>query len=151
MPDQVWSLDPASFSVGTVSGTGEHHWSSVAPALTVAPYAIANGLPFHLASSLDIASPGLPQASSDFFFTRGTFSGQRVLLGWTFTQTLQMVAALVASYFPDGGAPAIPSWSPTDHDSVWIVTLDASGNLTLDFSQCQGLDSAALPATAPRF
>jgi hypothetical protein len=150
-PDEVWSVDPASFTVGTVSDAGEHHWSSVAPALTVAPYAIANGLPFRLASSLDLGSPRLAQASSDFFFSRGSFSGHKLLLGWTSTGASQMIAALVASYFPDGGAPAVPAWSPSDYDSLWIVTLDASGNLTLDFSGCEGIDSASLPATAPRF
>ena len=150
-PDEVWSLDPASFSQGTVSAEGEQYWSSVAPALTVAPYAIANGLPFRFASSLDLTSASLAQTSSDLFFTRGSFSGRKLLLGWTFTQAPQMIAALVASYFPDGGAPAVPSWSPTDYDSLWIVTLDASGNLTLDFSQCEGIDSASLPEAAPRF
>jgi hypothetical protein len=150
-PEEVWSVDPATFSLGTVSDSGEHYWSSVAPALTVAPYAIANGLPFHLASSLDLTSPGLPQASSDFFFTQGALSGHKLLAGWTYTQIPQMITALVASYFPNGGAPAIPTWSPTDYDSIWIVTLDPSGNLSLDFSQCEGIDSAELPATAPRF
>ncbi|GEJ55715.1 hypothetical protein [Anaeromyxobacter diazotrophicus] len=150
-PDQVWSQDPATFSRGTVSGVGEQYWSSVAPALTVAPYAIANGLALHLASSLDLTSPDLPRASSDFFFTGGRFSGHDLLLGWTFTQVPQMIAALVASYFPGGGAPQVPAWPPTDYDSLWIVTLDASGDLTLDFSQCEGIDSAALPSTAPRF
>lgn len=150
-PDEVWSFDPATFSVGTVSDAGEQYWSSVAPALTVAPYAIANGLPFRLASSLDLASPSLAQTSSDFFFTRGSFSGRKLLLGWTYTQATQLIAALVASYFPSGGAPSVPTWSPTDYDSLWIVTLDASGNLTLDFTHCEGIDSASLPATAPRF
>ncbi|HTP26222.1 MAG TPA: hypothetical protein VMK12_11245 [Anaeromyxobacteraceae bacterium] len=150
-PDQVWSGDPAAFSVGTVSNLGEHYWSAVAPALTVAPYAIANDLPFHLASSLDLSSPSLPQDTRDFFFTGGAFSNHKVLLGWMYTQTSQMIAALIASYFPNGGAPAVPVWSAADYDSIWIVTLDGSGNLLLDFSQCEGIDSSSLPAAAPQF
>lgn len=150
-PDQVWSADPATFTVGTVSDSGEHYWSTLAPALTVEPYAIANGLPLNLASSLDLTSPSLPRDTSDFFFTGGAFSNHTVLLGWMYVQTTQLITALLASYFPNGGAPAAPVWSATDYDSIWIVTLDASGNLSLDFSECEGIDSSSLPATPPRF
>jgi hypothetical protein len=150
-PDQVWSADPSTFSVGTVSESGEHYWSTMAPALTVAPYAIANGLPFHVASGLDLSSSSLPQETSAFFFTGGAFSNQKLLLGWMYAQSSQLISALLASYYPDGGAPAAPVWSPTDYDSIWIVTLDASGNLSLDFSQCEGIDSSSLPVAAPQF
>ena len=44
-----------------------------------------------------------------------------------------------------------PVWAPTDYDSLWTLILDAQGNLTADFTQCEGIDSAALPAAAPQF
>jgi hypothetical protein len=31
------------------------------------------------------------------------------------------------------------------------VTLDAEGNLTVDNAMCEGINSAALPATCPQF
>jgi hypothetical protein len=31
------------------------------------------------------------------------------------------------------------------------VTLDANGNLSADFSKCEGIESSALPAAAPQF
>src|SRR5664279_2172936 len=53
-PNQVYSNDPAQFgegsvlysSDGSVSPSGDHYWSSVAPPLTAVPYAIANNLPY---------------------------------------------------------------------------------------------------------
>lgn len=38
-----------------------------------------------------------------------------------------------------------------DHDTVWTVTLDGQGNLALNNSQCEGINSAALPAAALQF
>jgi hypothetical protein len=62
-----------------------------------------------------------------------------------------MVTALISSYFPQGGAPATPAWPADDYDSVWTVTLDGQGNLAVNNSVCEGIPSAALPATAPQF
>lgn len=59
--------------------------------------------------------------------------------------------ALLASYFPDSGAPTAPDWPENDHDTIWTVMLDARGNVTVDNAKFQGIDSAALPATGSRF
>ena len=150
-PNQVWSMDPSQFTQGTVSTTGDQYWSNAAPALTVEPYAIANNLPFYLVSNFQITAANAPQLTSDFFFTGGTFSNQKVLLGWTYTENTLMIDALLASYFPNGGAPTAPVWQASDYDSIWTVTLDANGNLTADFSKCEGIESSALPAAAPQF
>jgi hypothetical protein len=37
------------------------------------------------------------------------------------------------------------------HHSVWTVTLEAKGNLTVDNDVCEGIDSMALPAMAIPF
>ena len=150
-PNQVWSMDPSQFSQGTVSASGDAYWSNVALALTVEPYAIANNLPYHLVSSFQITASNSAQLTSNFFFTGGTFSNQKVLLGWAYVQNTQTIDTLLASYFPNGGAPTAPVWASSDYDSLWTVTLDANGNLTADFSQCEGIDSTALPAAAPLF
>lgn len=150
-PDQVWSLDPAQSSAGTVSATGASQWSSVAPALTVQPFAISNNLPYNLVSAIDVSASNAAQLIKDFFFTGGTFSNHKLLVGWTYTQNPQIVDALVKSYFPNGGAPTVPTWSPTDYDSLWVITIDANGNLTADFSQCQGIKSSTLPEMPPVF
>jgi hypothetical protein len=150
-PSQVWSIDPAQFGQGSVVASGDAYWSSVAPALTVEPYAIANGLPYHLVSGFEASNAEFAQLTSDFFFTGGKLSHQKALVGWMYVQITQTIDALLLSYFPGGSAPAAPNWSLTDYDSVWTVTLDAKGNLTADFSQCEGIDSAALPPTPPQF
>ncbi|MGO9211917.1 MAG: hypothetical protein ACLP2H_17525 [Terriglobales bacterium] len=151
-PQQVWSVDPAQFSQGTVSATGDQYWSTAAPPLTVAPYAIANSLPYQLVSSFNLGDANVGQETSNFFFTGGQFSHQKVLLGWAYAQNNLTINALLLSYFPNGGVvPTPPVWSPLDYDSMWVVTLDAQGNLTADFSQCEGLNSAALPAAPPLF
>jgi hypothetical protein len=150
-PNQVWSGDVSQFSQGTVTTSGEDQWSGVAPALTVEPYAIANNLPYHLVSGFELSDPNAAQLTSNFFFIGGAFSNQKVLLGWSYVQIDQTVNALFSSYFPHGGGPTAPTWSPTDYDTVWTLTLDANSNLTVDYSQCEGINSATLPATAPQF
>jgi len=53
------------------------------------------------------------------------------------------------------GAPSLPhlpvAWPGGDYDTIWTVTLDAQGNLTVDDALQEGIDSASLPATAPLF
>jgi len=150
-PDQVWSMDPAQSSAGTVSTTGGSQWSSVAPALTVQPFAINNNLPYNLVSAIDVSASNAAQLISNFFFTGDNFSNHKLLVGWTYTQNPQIVTALIKSYFPNGGAPTAPTWSPMDYDSLWVITIDARGNLTADFSQCEGIKSSTLPEIPPMF
>ncbi len=147
-PQQVYSSDPAQTSPGTES----YSWSGVAPSLTVEPYAIANNLPYGLAASLDLSASNAAQLTSNFFFTGGQFSNQTVLLAWSYQFIQPMVNELVASYFqPDATTPPVPLWPDNDYDTVWTVTLDAEGNLTVNNAMCEGIDSAALPATCPQF
>jgi hypothetical protein len=65
------------------------------------------------------------------------------------------VNALLASYFQNGsGQPAsltAPNWPDADYDTVWTVTIDGAGNVTVDNATCEGIDSGALPGTAPQF
>jgi hypothetical protein len=65
--------------------------------------------------------------------------------------------ALLTSYggntppqLPIVGPPA-GGWPHQDYDTIWTVTLDAQGNLTVDNDLCEGIDSASLPAMAPQF
>ena len=145
-PQQVYSSDPAQVSPGTEGFS----WSGVAPSLTAEPYAIANNLPYGLAASFDTTSA---PATSDFFFTGGTFSSQTVLMAWSYQFIQPTVNALIASYFPHAvpRPPQAPDWPPDDYDTIWKVTLDAEGNLTVNNTLCEGIDSAALPATCPKF
>ncbi len=143
-PQQVYSSDPAQTSPGTEGFS----WSGVAPSLTVEPYAIANNLPYGLAASFDTSSAS---ATSNFFFNGDTFSNQTVLLAWSYQFIQPMVNNLVSSYFPPDAAPAVSLWPGNDYDTVWKVRLDAEGNLTVNNAMCEGIDSAALPATCPRF
>jgi hypothetical protein len=117
----------------------------------VLPYAIANNLPFHLVSSIQIADHNQAQLASDFFFTGGTFSNQTILLAWESSRIKPLINALLSTY---GGnnLPLLPTaWPSTDYDTIWTITLDAMGNLTVDNDLCEGIDSASLPETAPQF
>ncbi len=153
-PQQVYASDPAQAFAGSVSASGESDWSYVRPALTVEPYAIANNLPYKLAASFDFQAQNPPQLAtqaSNFFFTGGEFSTQTVLLSWEHAHIPTTVSALLASYYPNGGAPTAPDWGGNDYDSIWTVTLDAKGNLTVNNNMCEGIVSASLPATCPAF
>jgi hypothetical protein len=147
-PTQVYSIDPAVPVQGSQSASGVSVWSYVRPSLTVEPYAIAYNLPLRLSQGFDWSSG---PSTSNFFFNGGRFSNSSVLLGWEHARIPLTVNALISSYFPQGGAPAAPAWPDNDYDSVWTVTLDGQGNLAVNNSLCEGIPSAALPATAPQF
>lgn len=149
-PNVVYSIDPSQWAF-----TGAANIAYVRPSLTVLPYAIANNLPYRLVSTIDLGTnptdPALAKATSDFFFTNGTFSNQTVLLAWESGRIKPFINALLASY---GGnnLPLLPTaWPSADYDTIWSVTLDAQGNLTVDNALCEGIDSTQLPATAPLF
>ena len=160
-PQQVYSSDPAQTSPGTEGFS----WSGVAPSLTVEPYAIANNLPLSLAASFNPSDENAAQESSDFFFgthltnvTGPGLSNQTVLLGWSYQFIQPMVNSLISSYFPPktcsqvpSPCPQAPDWPGNDYDTVWKVRLDADGNLIVNNAMCEGIDSAALPATCPHF
>ncbi len=154
-PTQVWSIDGAQVIPGTSNMAGRQYWSYIRTDLTVEPYAIANNLPYNLAAGFEMAAQNPPQLStqaSDFFFTGGRFSGQKILVGWEHEHIPTTVNALLASYYPNGGGISAPTvWPNTDYDTVWTVTIDAKGNVTVDDSIFEGIDSKLLPKTAPSF
>ena len=155
-PNQVWSGDISQFTQGTTTASGEDLWSGIAPALTVEPYAIANNLPYNLVSGFELSDTNWDKLISDFFFTGQTFSNQKVLVGWSYQQIQPTVQYLVSTYYPPTLSPlpvalTPPAWLDTDYDSLWTLTLDEQGNLTADFTQCEGIDSGTLPPTAPQF
>jgi hypothetical protein len=149
-PNMVYSIDPAQW----YNVFGSFNVSYVRPSLTVLPYAIANNLPYYLVTSFQLgtfSTPAIADATSDFFFTGGTFSNQTVLLGWESEHIKPFINALLSSY---GGnnLPLLPAaWPGGDYDTIWTVTLDAQGNLTVDNALCEGIDSTQLPDTAPQF
>jgi hypothetical protein len=142
-PTQVYSIDPAQVIPSSYS-----YFSYVRPSLTVEPYAIANNLPYNLVSNIEIFAADSPQQTSDFFFTGGQFSDQTVLVAWEHDHIPPIVDALLKSY---GSTQTAPAWPDGDYDSIWTVKLDSAGNLSVDNSLCEGINSATLPATAPQF
>jgi len=151
-PTRVYSIDPAqSFTLGA-----DFSVSYVRPSLTVLPYAIANNLPYYLVAGFYIGEAtdtGVAQATSDFLFTNLTgnnLSNQTILLAWEHEHYPPLITYLLQSY---GGTVPVPtlSWPQTDYDTIWTVTLDGQGNLTVNNALCEGIDSATLPKTAPQF
>jgi hypothetical protein len=45
----------------------------------------------------------------------------------------------------------VPDWPNEDYDTIWTVTLDGKGNLTVNNALCEGIDSTSLPAMAPKY
>lgn len=155
-PTRVYSIDPAqSFNFfDNIVGL-----SYVRPSLTVLPYAIANNLPYNLAASFSInKNPNDDVAAQNtfaFFFTHSNSAGvnlsnQTVLLAWEHDHFPPLITKLLQSYGGTVPAPAL-SWPSSDYDTIWTVTLDGSGNVTVHNALCEGIDSAKLPATAPQF
>jgi len=154
-PNQVVSIDPAQwFSINL------NNFSYVRPSLTVWPYAVANNLPYSLVSSISIITkatdPATAQASSDYFFTGGKFSNQTVLLAWESGHIRPLINALLASY----GGTTVPAlrtdlpnsgWPGPDYDTIWSISLDAQGNLSVDNALREGIDTTQLPVSAPLY
>jgi hypothetical protein len=117
--------------------------------LTVAPYAIANNLPYFLVADfeLDDVSNVTPN-TINFFFGSSQFSNHKILLAWEHEHYPPLINALLKMY---GSSQTVAAWPQDDYDSIWTVRLDSSGNLTVDNSLCEGIDSATLPKTAPQF
>ena len=149
LPNQVYSMDPGQFSPGSVSATGDSNWSTLAPALTAEPYAIANNVPYSLVTSFLMTDTNANALTSNFFFNGGTFSNQTVLVAWAYQYIQPTINTLLATYH--GSGPTAPTWPPTDYDTIWTVKLDAHGNVTVNNSMCEGIDSTALPAMPPQF
>lgn len=149
-PDMVYSCDPAQwFSTEALNPSDYLNVSYVRPSLTVWPYVVANNLPYHLVSTFSLMDANQAELASNFFFTGGTFSNQSVLLAWESTRIKPIINALLKSY----GATDLldPEWPVTDYDTIWTVTIDASGNLMVENELCEGIDSDKLPQQAPQF
>ena len=151
-PNMVYSVDPAQW----YNTTGAFNFSYVRPSLSVLPYAIVNKLPFYLATSValfdaPLNDPVVAQKTSNFFFTGGNLSNQTILLGWESQHIKPLLNALLSSYGGNNLPPVPPTWPHTDYDTIWTVTIDAQGNLTVDNALCEGIDSTQLPETAPQF
>ncbi len=143
-PDQVYSIDPAQ-----ITPYGNSGWSYVRPSLTAEPYAIANNLPYHLVSDFELDDVSTVTTNTiNFFFDDPQFSNHKVLLAWEHEHFAPLVNALLKSY---GSSQTVADWASSDYDSIWTVTIDGSGNLTIDNSHCEGIDSTKLPTTAPAF
>jgi hypothetical protein len=164
-PDIVMSIDPAQ--VAGMPGN-PNMFSYVRTDMTAEPYAVANNLPFYLASSfslMDVDSSNLPASLStsqsvinatNYFFMGGNYANKKILLAWEHDHLPPTLNDLISRYFPKGGAPVFSNtYGPgSDYDTIWTVKLDAQGNLTADNALCEGIDSATLQknfASAPQF
>ncbi len=147
-PSHVYSLDPAQVTNGSLSASEQSYWSHNTLAMTPEPYVIANNLPYTLASSFLLTDANGPKEASTYFFQNGQFSNQTILVAWEHSNIPMIVQQLLASY---GSAASVPSWNSLDYDSIWTVKLDSAGNLTVNNSLCEGIDSTPLPKLAPQF
>jgi hypothetical protein len=99
--------------------------------------------PYHRVSDFELDDVSTVTANTiKFFFDSPQFSNHKVLLAWEHEHFL------LKSY---GSSQTVADWASDDYDSIWTLTLDPAGNLTVDNSKCEGINSATLPATAPQF
>ena len=144
IPDQVYSIDPAQ-----ITPVGDSGWAYVRASLTAEPYAVANNLPYHLVSGFELDEiPTVTANTINFFFDSPQFSYHKVLLAWEHEHFAPLVNALLKSY---GSSQTVADWASGDYDSIWTITLDSAGNLTVDNATCEGISSTALPPLAPQF
>lgn len=156
-PDFVYAPDPAQLIAFPWTST----YSYVRPSQTVAPYAIANGIPFNVASGFLYTVSGITPESqaqvtlqaANFFFVGGQFTNKTLLVAWEHNHIPLIAQSLVNLYFANtSNAPAVPSyntWPGDDYDTIWTFTLDDRGNLTISNLTCEGINSATLPTTSP--
>ena len=150
-PTHVYSLDPAQVTPDAgLTAAGPTSFSHNTLALTAEPYAIAKNLPYSLVASFLLTDKNGPQEASAYFFQGGQFTNQTILVAWEHTNIPQILSALLTNYSSVTSAPPL-AWDAYDYDSIWTVTIDGSGNLTVNNNRCEGIDSEALPATAPQF
>jgi hypothetical protein len=152
-PTMVYSVDPAqSFPI-----TSDFGIPYVRPSLTVLPYAIANNLPYNLAASFLINMNPKDETAAEnaknFFFTNSAganLSNQTILMAWEHAHFPLLVKHLLDSYGGTVPSPTL-SWPSGDYDTIWTVTLDSSGNVTVNNALCEGIGTSSLPAEPPLF
>ena len=159
-PDFVYAVDPAQAILGMPASTNPNGqiYSYVRTSQTVAPYAIANGIPLCVASNFQWSGTSIATdkavvtAFVDYFFTGGRFSNKTLLIGWEHDHIPEIGKNLVDRYFANAtNAPALPNWPGADYDTVWAFTLDSGGNLTFSNAISQGINTTTLPDTPPSF
>ena len=150
-PTEVWSIDPAQVIPNYNLVPGLTNFSYIRTSLTVEPYAIANNLPFYLVSDLNLFAEDAPQTTNEKFFFGGEFSNKTILLAWEHAHFPPTLADLLTRFYPAGNVPAVSEWPSADYDTIWTVSLDGQGNLSVNNTLCEGIDSSKLPATAPGY
>ena len=146
-PDYVYGPDPENL----IDCNGAA-CSYIRATLTVAPFAMKNGLPLTLAEYGWKDAMDLAQALFDRdapYFNRD--NGKSVLVGWEHEHIVEGVKDVVARVYDNPAAQAkLPDWPFDDYDSVWKLSTDAAGNLTFS-NTCEKIPSASLPNTCPAF
>lgn len=151
---QVYGPDPSY-------PAGPYRNSYIRASLTVYPFAIAYGLPMHLAKGIPWNERRSGEnAAIRFFFmkpaagsSRTGFSDATLLIGWEHMNIKAMITNLLDNHYlpakPENAA-LVPQWDSNDYDSIWKVSLDAKGNLTFS-NDCEGVPSAALKIACPAY
>lgn len=152
-PDYVFAVDPSQLISGGAQTSDPNNttYAYVRTSQTLAPYAIANNIPFNVGSGFQWYNFGTSnevQAAVNYFFTGGQFSNKTLLISWEHGHIPPIATALIADYYA-ANPPTVVSWPGGDYDTIWTFTLDSAGNLHLSNSTCEGIDTTTLPATCP--
>ena len=146
-PDYVYGPDPEN-----LIDCGGAACSYIRATLTVAPFAMKNGLPLTLSEfgwndGMDLALALFDRDSP--YFPRD--DGKTILVGWEHDHIVLAVQDLVGTLYNDPDAVGnLPTWPFNDYDSIWKLSTDNSGKLTFS-NTCEHIPSASLPTTCPAF
>ncbi|UTH75011.1 hypothetical protein [Chromobacterium sp. IIBBL 290-4] len=113
-PDALFAPDPAT----QVSDSGNNYYY-VRPLATIEPTAISAGLPVNTAYGFtQTANLAAKLLSSDY-------ANSTVYVAWEHKKIVTLAKQIFANL---GQSANIPSWSGNDYDSIYVITINSSGN-----------------------
>ncbi len=136
-PDAIFAPDPSG-----KNDDGGIGFDYVRPLATIEPVAIAFGLPVN--ASIKFPQRRALNAALEKALSRG--KAKLILVAWEHKVIAPAVKTLLAAH--GGNAAAVPDWSGSDFDSMYVVTIGTNGGEANFAIQHEGLDG--LPTTCPQ-
>lgn len=147
MPDNILTTNPN----GIIACAGT--CSYIRPTLTIAPFATEFDLKMDIAQFPwnDAESLAAALFTQNSPFSQPKYQNAKTLVAWEHVHIKKAVDYLLGTLYQNPKAVAdLPEWNYTDYDSIWTISIDATGNLQFSNS-CEGLHSELLPSTCPAF
>lgn len=112
-PNYIFAPEPSLIS----DPAGNFNY--IRPLATIEPTAIALGLPVYTPYSYSDTSSMVSQLSS------ASYASDVIFVAWEHSKLVTIAQGLLSKN--GGNASAVPSWSSSDFDSIYVVTITRSG------------------------